>query len=106
MLPEYKKIKRKKMTAVSEIIPAEVAKLQKKSGMNRVDAEELQKKWVSIVGEALAKVTHPQKIFKKRLFIQCTSPTWKNELLYHKEDILQRIQAFLGDEIVQDISFS
>lgn len=61
--------------------------------------------WGKIVGENVAKVTEVDKVENGILFIKVESSAWRNELLFMKRNIIQKINTFLGDEIIRDIRF-
>jgi len=59
--------------------------------------------WPSIVGKRIGEVTKAEKIEGKTLFIKVTHSTWRNELLFHKKDIIKKINKRIGKEIVTEI---
>ena len=61
--------------------------------------------WEHIVGEHLAKVCSAEKIEKHKLIITVTSSVWRNELLFHKQSILQNIAKEVGEGIISEIVF-
>lgn len=61
--------------------------------------------WESIVGEQIAKMTTATRITKGVLFVKVKTGTWRNELTIRKREIIQKINATLGGEIVMDIKF-
>ena len=52
----------------------------------------IENSWEKIVGEKISKVTKIIKLENHTLFIKCKNPTWKQELQYQKQTILQKIQ--------------
>lgn len=62
--------------------------------------------WKEIVGEELAKRTHPECIRQNRLVIRVLESSWAQELSFHKEHILKRLRPYLDDGVVvDDVSF-
>lgn len=61
--------------------------------------------WPVIVGERIAKVTVAERIHEGKLYIHVTRAPWRNELVFLKKDIIDKINATMGREIVKDIIF-
>jgi predicted nucleic acid-binding Zn ribbon protein len=59
--------------------------------------------WKEIVGTRVASVTEPARISGERLFIKVKSDVWRNELIFHKADILKKINQRAGEETIKDI---
>lgn len=59
--------------------------------------------WSEVVGERIANMTEPQKIKNGKLFIRVKTDSWRNELIYHKKDIIERLNMSLGSDVVKDI---
>ncbi len=53
--------------------------------------------WEHIVGEHLAKICSAERIEKQKLIIKVESSAWRNELLFHKQSILQNIAKEVGE---------
>ncbi len=61
--------------------------------------------WNEIVGEGNATFCHPLRIDRERvLVIGVSNPVVRQELLYHRALIMQRIQAIPAAHHIQDIS--
>ncbi|MCF7804083.1 MAG: DUF721 domain-containing protein [Candidatus Marinimicrobia bacterium] len=61
--------------------------------------------WDEVVGEKLASKTHPEKIEHGKLIVKVDSPTWRNELQFHKEQIKKDLNTRIGKKIVKQIVF-
>ena len=61
--------------------------------------------WPSIVGERIAKVTVAERMNDDTLFIHVTRATWRNELIFLKKEIIEKINVTMGHEVVKDIIF-
>ena len=59
--------------------------------------------WSEIVGKRIAEISEPVKIRNGKLFIRVKTDSWRNELIYHKKDITDRLNASLGSVVVKDI---
>ena len=53
---------------------------------------QIQNKWDQIVGKAIKEATIVTKIQNKTIYIKCKNSTWKNELFYQKNELLEKIQ--------------
>ncbi|MBI5476006.1 MAG: DUF721 domain-containing protein [Ignavibacteriales bacterium] len=61
--------------------------------------------WPRIVGERISKVTRAEQIREGKLYIHVTHATWRNELVYLKKDIIEKINKTIKKEIIKDIIF-
>src|SRR5512137_2854130 len=61
--------------------------------------------WRDIVGESIASQTQLCAIRNKILFIDVSHPAWNQQLQFLKPTLLQKINAFLGENLIQDIRF-
>jgi predicted nucleic acid-binding Zn ribbon protein len=61
--------------------------------------------WEQIVGEQIARVATAENIRDGKLFISVKNSTWRNELLYLKQEIIQKINSRMNQEIINDIIF-
>jgi len=55
--------------------------------------------WSRAVGPRIAQVARPIRIVDRRLLVQVTSPTWRNELQMRAGEILRKLQRELGDAV-------
>ena len=61
--------------------------------------------WNEIVGDALAKQTYPRSIKNSILFLDVSHSTWMQQLQFMKPALLEKINSFLGEPLIQDIRF-
>tara|TARA_B100001059_G_scaffold69277_2_gene66353 strand:+ start:3538 stop:3822 length:285 start_codon:yes stop_codon:yes gene_type:complete len=61
--------------------------------------------WDQIVGSMIAKNTTKIFINKKVLYLTLSSPALKNELRYHKLVLIDKINDFAEQKIINDINF-
>jgi predicted nucleic acid-binding Zn ribbon protein len=61
--------------------------------------------WKEIVGESVASQTQPRIIRNKILFVDVSHSTWIQQLQFLKTTLLEKINAFLGEPLIQDIRF-
>ena len=60
-------------------------------------------RWPEVVGKRIADVTEPEKIKNGKIFIKVKTDSWRNEMVFHKKDILKNLNACLGSNVVKDI---
>jgi len=46
-------------------------------------------RWSDIVGKRIAEVTEPEKIKNGKIFVKVKTDSWRNELVFHKKDIIR-----------------
>ena len=61
--------------------------------------------WEQIVCTMIAKKTSKIFINKKVLYLTLTSPALKNELRYHKLVLIDKINDFAKQKVINDINF-
>jgi len=61
--------------------------------------------WSEVVGETIASKSQPKAIERGKLFVAVNSSVWRNELMYHKEMILVKLNDRLGKNTIKDIIF-
>ena len=61
--------------------------------------------WNEIVGESVAGHSQPRSIRNQILFIDVSHPTWMQQLQFLKPTLLDQVNAFLGEPLIQDIRF-
>ena len=61
--------------------------------------------WNQIVGEPVAGHSQPRSIRNQILFIDVAHPTWMQQLQFLKPTLLNQVNAFLGEPLIQDIRF-
>jgi predicted nucleic acid-binding Zn ribbon protein len=59
--------------------------------------------WEDVVGERIAKVTKAQRISDGRLFVKVKNDSWRNELVYYKKEIVNKINKEIGYTAIKDI---
>ncbi len=63
----------------------------------------IENNWLSIAGEFIAKQTKSVSIEGSRLLISIPSPVLRNELLYRKDEIIQRVNDFYKKDIIDEV---
>lgn len=61
--------------------------------------------WKEIVGEPVAIHSQPYSIRNRILFVEVSHPTWMQQLQFLKLTLLEKVNHFLGEPLIQDIRF-
>ena len=61
--------------------------------------------WKELVGDSVALQTQPRAIRNRILFIDVSHSTWMQQLQFLKPTLLEKINNFLGEPLIQDIRF-
>jgi hypothetical protein len=59
--------------------------------------------WEQIMGATIAKYTESIQISNKTLFITTSVAPLRNELVFQKEKIIQRVNDALGEQIINEV---
>lgn len=62
-------------------------------------------KWNEIVGEKIASVTECTRIEDGRLYVKVFSSSWRNEIVYLKDEIIKKIKLDTDCTSLVDIVF-
>lgn len=71
-----------------------------KGGIQALQIEDV---WEQIMGKTIARYTDKIQIINQTLFISSTVAQLKNELLYQKDKIIERVNEALGDKVINDV---
>jgi hypothetical protein len=71
-----------------------------KSGIQALRIEDI---WEEIMGKTIAKYTDKIQVINHTLYITSTVAPLKNELLYQKEKIIERVNEALGEKLVKEV---
>lgn len=61
--------------------------------------------WTEIVGRTVADQAQPRSIRNRILFIDVSHSTWLHQLQFIKPKILEKLNAYIGEPLLQDIRF-
>ena len=86
--------------SLQEAIQQFLKKSRLKSGIQALRIEEV---WEEIMGKTVAKYTDKIQIISGTLFIHTSVAPLKNELLYQKEKIIERINEAMGEVTIKDV---
>ena len=68
-----------------------------------IQAFQIEEAWEKIMGKTIAKYTDEIKIHGQVLYITTTVAPLKNELLYQKEKIIERVNEALGEKVIKEV---
>jgi predicted nucleic acid-binding Zn ribbon protein len=68
-----------------------------------IQALQIEEVWEELMGKTIARYTDSIQIVNQTLFISTSVAPLKNELLFQKEKIIQRVNEALGEKIIKDV---
>lgn len=71
----------------------------------RLDEQRVLGLWAAVVGRQIAGVTQPISIRLGVLSVEVKSSSWRQELTYKKESIIQQLNDHLESNVVKNIVF-
>ena len=77
--------------------------LQKSRLKSGIQALRIEDTWEEVMGKTIAKYTDKIQIINSTLFITTTVAPLKNELLYQKEKIIERVNEALGEKTIKEV---
>jgi hypothetical protein len=77
--------------------------LKKSRLKNGIQAIQIEDVWERLMGVTIAKYTDSIKIIGHTLFITSSVAPLKNELLYQKDTIVQRVNEALGEDLIKEV---
>ncbi|KMQ50794.1 Uncharacterized protein CHISP_2317 [Chitinispirillum alkaliphilum] len=66
---------------------------------------EVVSRWSGVVGERIAKETECNRVEDGRLYVKVFSASWRQELVYLKEQLLDTIRRETGCDSIKEIIF-
>ena len=61
--------------------------------------------WPDVVGRPLSDVSSAFRVERGKLFVAVSNPSWRNELVFLKAEIIRKINRRLGRSAIKDILF-
>lgn len=68
-----------------------------------IQALQIEDAWEKIMGKTIAKYTDKIEIVNQTLFISSNVAPLKNELLYQKDKIIERVNEALGEKVIKEV---
>ena len=86
--------------SLGDAMKAFLEKSRLKSGIKALQIEQV---WAEMMGKTIAKYTDKLEIVKQTLFIHTSVGPLKNELLYQKDKIIERINEAMGEKVINAV---
>ena len=86
--------------SLQDAIQQFLQKSRLKTGIQSLRIEEI---WEQLMGKTIAKYTDKIQIINHTLYITSSVAPLKNELLYQKEKIIERLNEAMGEKLVKDV---
>jgi len=84
-----------------------IFQLFERMGMSeKIIEQEAVTKWPEVVGSEISSISEAKSIKRGVLRVSIRDSSWRNELAYMKEEILQKLNFEIGKTVVSDIKFS
>ena len=77
--------------------------LQQSHLKGSIQALQIEEIWEQIMGKTIAKYTDKIQIINQTLFINTAVGPLKNELLYQKDKIIERVNEALGEKVITEV---
>ncbi len=85
---------------IGDALKGFIKKSHLKNGLRTVQIEEI---WEKVMGKTIAKYTDKIQIIQHKLFIQTHIGPLKNELMYQKPQIIERVNEAFGETIIHEV---
>ena len=86
--------------SIGEALKDFLKKSKLKSGVQALQVEEA---WEKIMGKTIANYTDKIEIINSTLFISTSVAPLKNELIYQKAKIIERVNEALGEKVINEV---
>lgn len=61
--------------------------------------------WPTVAGEAIARYTTQVSIYNQTLFVRLSVPALRSDLGMRRQEFVQKLNAFVGAQIISDVRF-
>ena len=85
---------------IGDAIKGFLNKSRLRNGIRAVQIEEI---WEQLMGKTIAKYTDKIQIINQKLFIHTSVGPLKNELMYQKQQIIDRVNEAFGEKVVNEV---
>ena len=86
--------------SLQDAIQQFLSKSRLKTGIQAMQIEDI---WEAVMGKTIAKYTEKIQLINHTLYISTSVAPLKNELLYQKEKIIERVNEALGEKTIKDV---
>jgi hypothetical protein len=77
--------------------------IQKSQLRNGIRAVQIEQVWEQLMGKTIAKYTDKIEIVHQTLFIRTSVGPLRNELLYQKPEIMNRVNEAFGEKVIAKV---
>ena len=88
---------------LGDALKAFINKSRLKNGIRAIQIEEV---WEQLMGKTIAKYTDKIQIVNQTLFIKTSVGPLKQELLYQKNAIIDRVNEVMGENVIKEVVIS
>lgn len=88
---------------LGDALKAFINKSRLKNGIRAIQIEEV---WEQLMGKTIAKYTDKIQIINQTLFIKTSVGPLKQELLYQKNAIIDRVNEVMGEQVIREVIIS
>jgi len=85
---------------IGDAIKGFLNKSRLRNGIRAVQIEEI---WEQLMGKTIAKYTDKIQIINQKLFIHTNVGPLKNELMYQKQQIIDRVNEAFGEKVISEV---
>ena len=85
---------------IGDAIKGFLRKSHLRNGIRAVQIEEI---WEQLMGRTIAKYTEKIQIINNKLFIKTSVGPLKNELMYQKKQIIERVNEAFGENVISEV---
>ncbi len=85
---------------IGDAIKAFLRKSKLKTGIQALQIEQV---WADLMGKTIARYTDKIEIVNHTLFIRTNVGPLRQELMYQKEKIIERVNEALGEKVIRDV---
>ncbi|MDX2047890.1 MAG: DUF721 domain-containing protein [Chitinophagaceae bacterium] len=89
-----------KEISIAEAIQQFLKQSRLKPGIQALQIEEI---WEQLMGKTIARYTDKIQIINNTLFITTSVAPLKQELVYQREKIMQRVNEALGEKLIKQV---
>ncbi|TDH29161.1 DUF721 domain-containing protein [Segetibacter sp. 3557_3] len=86
--------------SLGDAIKLFLRKSRLKTGIQALQIEEV---WAQLMGKTIAKYTDKIQIINQTLFIKTHVGSLKQELVYQKDKIIERVNEALGEKVIKEV---
>jgi len=86
--------------SIGDAIKAFLKKSKLRTGIQALQIEQV---WETIMGKTIAKYTDKIQIINHTLFIHTHVGPLRQELMYQKEKIIERVNEALGEKVIKEV---